>query len=61
MVAAPHEQTGNIEAVIGVQMRKQNAHVTRIDITLQRPEDAGPEIENDRRGLLFFQEVTRRG
>ena len=45
MVAAPDEQAGQIEAVVGVQMRQQHAHGAGIGVPLQRAEHAAAEVD----------------
>ena len=45
VVAPPHEQAGQIEAVVGVQMRQQHVHRVGVGVALQRAEHTTTEVE----------------
>ncbi len=49
VVAPPHEQAGQVEAVVGMQVREQHVHRVGIGVTLQRAEHSAPEIDDQRR------------
>lgn len=42
-VAAPHEEAGNVEAVVGVEMRQEHGHLAGIGVALQAPSTPGPK------------------
>ena len=48
MVAPPHEQAGQIQAVVGVQVRQQDLHFAGIGVALQRSQDAAAEVDHQR-------------
>ncbi|SHT15407.1 Uncharacterised protein [Mycobacteroides abscessus subsp. abscessus] len=60
MIAAPHEQAGQVQAVIGVQVRQQDRDRSRVGKTLQRAQDTATEVDDQRWRIRCRQEVTRR-
>ena len=60
MVAPPDEQAGQVEAMVGVQVRQQDVHRVRIGVALKRTEHTTPEIDDQRRGVGRGQEVPGR-
>ena len=57
MVAAPNEKARQIEAMVGVQVRKQDVYRVGIGVALKRAEHTAPEIDDHRRGIGRAQEV----
>ena len=51
MVTPPNKEARQIEAMVGVQMRKQDVHRVRIGVALKRAEHTAPEIDGKRRGV----------
>ena len=60
MVAAPDEQPGQVEAMVGVQVRQQDVYRVGVGMTLQRAEHAAAEIDRKRRGVRRAQQVPGR-
>jgi hypothetical protein len=46
VVPPPHEQAGQVQAVICVQVREQHMHRVGVGMALQRAEDSTPEVDN---------------
>ena len=59
VIAAPDEQPGQVEAVIGVQMRQQHVDRTRVGVPLQRAEHASTEVDHQWRSVRRPQQITR--
>ena len=59
MVAAPDEQSRQVKAVIGVQVRQQNVDRTRIGVPLQRAEYATTEVDHQGRSIRGPEQITR--
>ena len=60
MVAPPNEQPGQVEAMVGVQVRQQDVHRVGVGVALQRAEHAASEIDDQRQGVGRGQQVPGR-
>ena len=60
VIAPPHEQAGQIQAVVGVQMREQDMHGVGVGVALQRAKHSAAEIDDQRRGVRGGEQVARR-
>jgi hypothetical protein len=60
VVTTPHEQTGKVQAMVGVQMRKQHMHRVGVCMALQRTENSAAEIDNKRRRVGCSQQIPGR-
>src|SRR6516225_1923576 len=61
MVAAPHEQARQIEAMVGVQMRQQHVDRTGVGVPLQRTQHTATEVDYQRRGIRRPKQIARCG
>ena len=59
MIAPPDEQAGQVEAVVGVQVREQHMHRVGVGVTLQGAKHSTAEIDAQRRGVRGGKEVAR--
>jgi len=59
VVAAPDEQPGQIQAVVGVQVRQQHMHRSRVDVPLQGAQHPAAEVDNQRWRVRRLQQVSR--
>ena len=59
MVAAPHEPTRQVQAVVCVEMREQNIDGARIGVTLKGTEHATAEVDGERRSVRGRYQVPR--
>ena len=60
MIAPPDEQAGKVEAVVGMQVRKQHMHRVGVRVALQRTQYAAAEIDDEWRGVGRSQQVPGR-
>ena len=60
VIAPPHEQAGQVEAVVGVQVREQDMHRVGVGMALQRAQHSAAEIDDQRRRVRCGQQITRR-
>ena len=59
MVAAPYEESRQIQTVVGVQVGKQYADGAGVGVPLQRAEHAPTEVDGEWRGMRCRHQVTR--
>ena len=59
VVAPPHEQAGQVQTVVGVQVREQHMDRVGVGVTLQRAKHSTPEIDDQRRSVRGGKQVAR--
>ncbi len=60
VIAPPHEQAGQVQAVVGMQMREQHMHRVGVGMALQRAEHSAAEVDDQRRRVGRGQQIAGR-
>lgn len=59
VIATPDEQAGHVETVVRMKVRKQDRHLARIGVSLQRPKNSRAEVDHERRSSRCREQVSR--